>query len=83
MARRDLQEAVSEAKLIVLLSVRCLVGLNGDWSHVCRLEISEKEVSRQIDIWGADIGPVTTAVTREAVESELLDPEGPYMRLRG
>ncbi|KHO22981.1 Eco57I restriction-modification methylase domain-containing protein [Mycolicibacterium setense] len=48
-----------------------------------RLDISEREVSRQIAIWGdADVPRDTAAVTREAVESELLDPEGPYMRLR-
>ncbi|WP_075833825.1 MULTISPECIES: Eco57I restriction-modification methylase domain-containing protein [unclassified Rhodococcus (in: high G+C Gram-positive bacteria)] len=47
-----------------------------------RLEISEREVSRHIDVWGAEIPAVQTAATREQVESELLDPEGPYMRLR-
>ncbi|MBP1159810.1 restriction endonuclease subunit M [Rhodococcus sp. PvR099] len=47
-----------------------------------RLTISEREVSRQIDVWGADLPAVETAVEREKVESELLDPEGPYMRLR-
>ncbi|AKD98542.1 restriction endonuclease subunit M [Rhodococcus erythropolis] len=47
-----------------------------------RLEISEREVSRHIDVWGSEIPAVQTAVTREQVESELLDPEGPYMRLR-
>ncbi|WP_370181634.1 restriction endonuclease subunit M [Rhodococcus wratislaviensis] len=47
-----------------------------------RLTISEREVSRQIDVWGADLPVVDTAVEREKVESELLDPEGPYMRLR-
>ena len=47
-----------------------------------RLEISEREIARRIDVWHADLPPVTAAVTREAVESELLDPEGPYMRLR-
>lgn len=47
-----------------------------------RLTISEREVSRQIDVWGAELATVETAVPREKVESELLDPEGPYMRLR-
>lgn len=47
-----------------------------------RLEISEREVSRQINVWGADIPAITAAVGREQVESELHDPEGPYMRLR-
>ncbi len=40
-----------------------------------RLEISEREVSRHIDVWGADIDPVTRAVTREQIESELIDPD--------
>lgn len=47
-----------------------------------RLAISEREVSRQIGVWGAEPRAVETAVPREQVESELLDPEGPYMRLR-
>nr|WP_279164030.1 restriction endonuclease subunit M [Rhodococcus erythropolis] len=47
-----------------------------------RFEISEREVSRHIDVWGSEIPIVETATTREQVESELLDPEGPYMRLR-
>ncbi|ROZ44741.1 restriction endonuclease subunit M [Rhodococcus sp. WS3] len=47
-----------------------------------RLEISEREVSRHIDVWGSEVPAVQTAATREQVESELLDPEGPYMRLR-
>ncbi|OWM10817.1 restriction endonuclease subunit M [Mycolicibacterium peregrinum] len=49
---------------------------------VRRLEISEREIARHIDVWGGDVEPVDTAVEREAIESELLDPEGPYMRLR-
>ena len=47
-----------------------------------RLEISEIEVARDIAVWGADRSPVVAAATREDVEKELLDPEGPYMRLR-
>jgi hypothetical protein len=47
-----------------------------------RLEISEREVSRYIPIWGADPQQVTSVASREQVESELRDPEGPYMRLR-
>ncbi len=49
---------------------------------VRRLEISEREISRQIDVWGVDLPTIAAAVTREEVESELLDPEGPYLRLR-
>lgn len=47
-----------------------------------RLAISEREISRQISVWGVDLPAVEAAVPREQVESELLDPEGPYMRLR-
>ena len=47
-----------------------------------RLEISEREVSRKIDIWGHDADLIEPTVTREKVESALLNPEGPYQRLR-
>ncbi len=47
-----------------------------------RLEISEREISRTINVWGSDHEPTLSAVSREAVESSLFDPEGPYMRLR-
>jgi hypothetical protein len=48
-----------------------------------RLEISEEEVARRIEVWGAERLPVSRgAVTREQVESELNDPDSPYQRLR-
>lgn len=47
-----------------------------------RLEISEREVSRHIDVWGAEVPPAAPAVPREQVESALNDPDGPYQRLR-
>jgi hypothetical protein len=48
-----------------------------------RLEISEEEVARRIDVWGAEHLPDSRgAVTREQVESELNDPDSPYQRLR-
>lgn len=47
-----------------------------------RLTISEREISRQIGVWGTDLPTAEVAVSREQVESELFDPEGPYMRLR-
>ena len=53
------------------------------WALVLRrLEISEQQISRQIDVWGADLPVVEDAVDRERVERELHDPEGPYERLR-
>ncbi|MGJ7908232.1 Eco57I restriction-modification methylase domain-containing protein [Actinopolyspora sp. H202] len=47
-----------------------------------RLEISEREVAREIGVWGATNTAEATAVTREEVERELNDPDGPYQRLR-
>jgi hypothetical protein len=47
-----------------------------------RLEISEREVSRTIDVWRADLPPATGSVRREDVESALHDPDSPYQRLR-
>lgn len=53
------------------------------WSLVLRrLEISEQQISRQIDVWGANLPAVSGAVDRVRVEEELHDPEGPYERLR-
>lgn len=46
-----------------------------------RLEISEQQISRQIDVWGADLPVVEDAVDRSRVEQELHDPERPYARL--
>lgn len=47
-----------------------------------RLEISEREVSRHVEVWGADLPAEAGAVSREEVESALHDPDGPYQRLR-
>ncbi|MET9199594.1 restriction endonuclease subunit M [Gordonia sp. NPDC003585] len=53
------------------------------WALVLRrMEISEQQVSRQIDVWGADIPSIRAAVSREKVEEDLHNPEGPYERLR-
>ncbi|MAU84681.1 MAG: restriction endonuclease subunit M [Gordonia sp.] len=53
------------------------------WALVLRrLEISEQQISRQIDVWGAKLPVVDHAVDRTRVEEELYDPEGPYDRLR-
>ena len=51
-----------------------------------RLEIAEREVRRQIPLWGA-VGPMFCegsgpAVTREEIEAKLNDPNGAYQRLR-
>jgi hypothetical protein len=47
-----------------------------------RLEISEREVARHVDVWGASVPDESAAVPRERVESELNDPDGPFLRLR-
>jgi hypothetical protein len=47
-----------------------------------RMEISEREISRRIDVWGAAVADSGGTATREQVESELRNPEGPYQRLR-
>ncbi|MHA6802322.1 Eco57I restriction-modification methylase domain-containing protein [Salinifilum ghardaiensis] len=47
-----------------------------------RLEISEREVSRNIDVWGAELPPVHGAVEREEIEQKITDPEELYQRLR-
>ncbi|MDV8023814.1 Eco57I restriction-modification methylase domain-containing protein [Rhodococcus sp. IEGM 1330] len=53
------------------------------WALVLRrLEISEQQISRQIDVWGAESLSIAHAVDRVKVEQELHDPEGPYERLR-
>ena len=40
------------------------------------------EIARDVDVWGADLPPVRSAVTRQQVESALYEPGSPYRRLR-
>ena len=52
-----------------------------------RLEIAEREIRRQIPLWGAAstvVEPVETTphVTREEIEGKLADANGAYQRLR-
>ncbi|SNS08430.1 hypothetical protein SAMN05216276_1003292 [Streptosporangium subroseum] len=48
-----------------------------------RLTISEREISRKIDVWGADwIDQPIDAVTREKVYGDLVAPGTPYWRLK-
>lgn len=48
-----------------------------------RLQIAESEIRRAIPVWGADDLPTAGgAVTREAIEASLADPNGAYQRLR-
>ncbi|MFI6453977.1 class I SAM-dependent DNA methyltransferase [Streptosporangium amethystogenes] len=50
---------------------------------VQRLTISEREISRKIDVWGADwIDQPVNAVTREKVLGDLVAPGTPYWRLK-
>ena len=52
-----------------------------------RLEIAEREIRRQIPLWGApastvEPGEATPHVTREEIERKLADANGAYQRLR-
>ncbi|MBL7502027.1 class I SAM-dependent DNA methyltransferase [Frankia sp. CNm7] len=54
------------------------------WSLVQqRLEISEREIRRQIDVWGADDLPeVRELVSRQKIKDDLEAPGTPYWRLK-
>ncbi|MEW2384314.1 class I SAM-dependent DNA methyltransferase [Micromonospora sp. NPDC047707] len=48
-----------------------------------RLAISEREIRRDIKVWGADdLPPVTGAVPREKILADLTAPGTPYWRLK-
>ncbi|MEV4019906.1 class I SAM-dependent DNA methyltransferase [Nonomuraea angiospora] len=48
-----------------------------------RLTISEREISRKIDVWGADwITQPSRAVSKEKVYDDLTSPGTPYWRLK-
>ncbi|MEH0972799.1 class I SAM-dependent DNA methyltransferase [Micromonospora sp. CPCC 205546] len=48
-----------------------------------RLAISEREIRRDIKVWGADdLPPVTGAVAREKILEDLTAPGTPYWRLK-
>ncbi|GIJ23620.1 class I SAM-dependent DNA methyltransferase [Micromonospora lutea] len=48
-----------------------------------RLAISEREIRRDIAVWGADdLPPVTEAVPREKILADLTAPGTPYWRLK-
>ncbi|MEU2675981.1 class I SAM-dependent DNA methyltransferase [Streptomyces sp. NPDC007107] len=52
---------------------------------VRRLEISERDISRRIDVWGAEDGWLRSpevAVPREKVVEDLEAPDTPYWRLK-
>ncbi|MFE9830478.1 class I SAM-dependent DNA methyltransferase [Streptomyces halstedii] len=52
---------------------------------VRRLEISERDISRRIDVWGAEKGWLRSpevAVPREKVVDDLEAPDTPYWRLK-
>ncbi|OEU96562.1 Eco57I restriction-modification methylase domain-containing protein [Streptomyces oceani] len=56
------------------------------WGLVARrLEISEREISRRIDVWGAEDGWLRSpevAVPRDKVLADLEAPDTPYWRLK-
>ncbi|MGW0458442.1 class I SAM-dependent DNA methyltransferase [Streptomyces tendae] len=52
---------------------------------VRRLEISERDISRRIDVWGAEDGWLRSpegAVQRDKVVADLTAPDTPYWRLK-
>ncbi|MFE0153214.1 Eco57I restriction-modification methylase domain-containing protein [Nonomuraea sp. NPDC059007] len=54
------------------------------WNLVVeRLTISEREISRKIEVWGADwIDQPTIAVSKDKVYKDLISPGTPYWRLK-
>lgn len=47
-----------------------------------RLEISETEASRDINVWGREAEHPHSTVTRERIENALADPDSMFQRLR-
>ncbi|WP_375430824.1 restriction endonuclease [uncultured Friedmanniella sp.] len=47
-----------------------------------RLRIAEAESRRDLAVWGRDLEPHGSQVSREAIEASLADPNGAYRRLR-
>lgn len=53
------------------------------WHHtLLRLQIAEREIHRDIDIWGQPKTTHTTSISREQVEETLGNPDSAYQRLR-
>lgn len=53
------------------------------WHHtLLRLQIAEREIHREIDIWGQPQTTHTTSISREQVEETLGNPDSAYQRLR-
>ena len=54
------------------------------WSLVIeRLQISEREISRTIDVWGAtDLPEAVEAISRDKIVADLTAPGTPYWRLK-
>lgn len=53
------------------------------WHHtLLRLQIAEREIHREIDIWGHPKQDHETSIRREQVETTLENPDSAYQRLR-
>ena len=73
------QLTTQQEKRLVGLSMR----VETLWQYVVRrLQIAEREVRRDITVFGHDVEPTGGAVTREEIEAKLADPNGAYRRLR-
>ncbi|WP_433714885.1 Eco57I restriction-modification methylase domain-containing protein [Nocardia sp. CA-084685] len=88
--RRGMKKRVSDKKTNgrKLSQVQRLQALSGRveylWDLVIqRLTISEREISRKIDVWGADwLSQPEHAVPKEKVYQDLTAPGTPYWRLK-
>ena len=88
--RRQLRKAPSEKKSRghKLTQLQRLHGLSARaeylWSLVIeRLRISEREISRPIDVWRAEgLQKAVEAIPREKIVSDLTTPGTPYWRLK-
>ncbi|WP_314717165.1 Eco57I restriction-modification methylase domain-containing protein [uncultured Actinomyces sp.] len=80
LRRRTVRRASQEERLIALAG-----RVERLWAIAARrLEVSEQEASRRIEVWGmpdALQAPPST-VTRERIEDALADPDSMYQRLR-
>lgn len=80
LRRRTVRRASQEERLIALAG-----RVERLWAIAARrLEVSEQEASRRIEVWGmpdALQAPPST-VTRERIENALADPDSMYQRLR-
>lgn len=80
LRRRTVRRASQEERLIALAG-----RVERLWAIAARrLEVSEQEASRRIEVWGVPdaLQAPPSTVTRERIENALADPDSMYQRLR-